>query len=612
MTYYVKPQNYWSGSWAATPADSIDNPNLPMTAFQYATALNAGSLSGDKHVIFDGTNGPFDARDADDWPDCSLADSSVPMAATGSGNRPTAAGNLGKTMIFGNDSDNTNGGSSYGDGWHFEGRGPRPNVNMSAINDASPDTDRQAFALLFQGYDQLIHGFHVKPARRCPVLTGRVTKALGNSGSKGYVDEASHENGMIWVRGGWGTKMFDCSGADGLFSYLGLLFEFRTMDPGGSNYTYNQNKIIEIFNCDFGDAAANMISPGSGMTGPNASIWLPFGSVILVHNNTFRDCYWQGPAGINAAKFHGNLLGCYSNAMNGARILVFNNTFFGDCQDALVGLGANVDFFDNDIYDISPNDDPLVSVNTFNGVPGSTTYSGYAAGWDVTTMAAKGNGIKHGLGEGYTGTTGAAWGLRGTDRADVYKLDDTRPRIYRNRIRNIVGIGLTNNGGPGMFAFANEIDAVRGSAFRAIVRTGSGGKTYSWLANNYLKSPNISGVGTSSLGVEAYNAVMAYNNIIEGQYRSAWVSGTQAELYGSNNRVYGAAVGGGGTISWTNTYTGAVPDYVVGKGAVKGGNCDALGTALAMTGAKMPHATKFAMGRRYWKMGALPLGPYQP
>ena len=609
MTYHVRPQNYWPGPWAATPAESIDNPNKPMTAYQFGAALNAGSLSGDKHVIFHAEDGPFDARDADDWPDCSLADT-VPITTGGSGNRPvTNPGTLGKTMIFGNDSDNTNGGASHGDGWHFECLGPKPTFDMSAINDASPATDRLSFALLFHGYYQIIHGFRVKPARRNPTLTGRVSKAA--AGNTNYIDEASHENGMIWVRGGWGTTMYDCGGDDGLFSYLGLLFEFRTMDPGGSNYNFNQNKTIEIYNCDFGKAAANKIGPGSGMTGPGGSVWTPNNSLILIHDNVFRDCYWQGPVGINAATYHGNLLGVYGSAMNGTQILVYDNEFYGDCQDALVSLGANVDLFDNDIHDISVGPANGDVVNTFNGVLG-TTYAGYAAGWNVTTMTAKGNGIKCGLGEGYTGTSGATgWGSRGT-AGGTYLMADTHPRVYRNKIRNILAQAITSNGGPGLIAFANEIDSVRGNGITlGSARTAV---TWHWIAHNYIKVPNISGFGHDAIGVQGNNAAMLFNNIVDSGYRSIYVSGTGAQAYGSNNRVYGAtpAAVSSGVLSLTDTYTGAIPDYVLGQGAVAGGNCDKLGTWRAISEARMPHITKHAMGKKEWKYLALPLGPYQP
>jgi hypothetical protein len=593
MPYYVAGKATWGGSWAATPSQAL-NASTPATAKQMAAWMSSGSLTDpSRHIQFNGLY-PLTLADAADWSAASMPADTAVLDTTGTVNAPTT-GAWGRNILFGDDSDNTSGSATTAaDGFTFEAVGQNGAGYNIDMRGGTTGSDRQMAALFIQGYDFTVTGFRIRCADRNPYLTGGVAAQLGS----GQYTDYSLDNGGLKVRGGWGCRVTNNYVHGGDLSSHGMCVEFRTH---GSTFTYNQNKMLEVDNNTVTSCGSEgiIVKPGAGMDGTVRK--LPYGAIVLVHHNTCSDAHW-GTGGIEAAKYHSNLLSVYGNAINGSAILVYSNTLYGNCEDAIASLGANIDIFSNTILYTCLGDTWGGTVTGFYGIesgaPGHSTLAGYASGWDIRTHGTQGQGIKTGLGDGDWGTAGTGWLVRGTDAAN-YALDEQRSKVYRNIIMDTSGDGaITMNAASGTLAWANEIVTTRGTGITGGAARSQNGNMH--VSHNYVEA-------IRALDLRNYYTVWAFNNIFVGSSYAAYKSGANCFVYGSTNLLSGAKFG---TFDWQDERSGT-PAYTVGVGPTAGGNCDAQGLWGAVMHARCTAALRDINNRR-WGANRLPLGPRQP
>jgi hypothetical protein len=596
--YHMVGKRLWPGAFAATAAAAqmvggLPSPT-PATPFQVQTWLKAGSIAAGDTVWLDGQY-PVTLDDAADWPATSIPAITAPIVNTGAGNRVDTDAIFGRNVHFGNDSDNASGSPSCATGVMFTATGVGPDGYNVDMRGATVNAQRQACTLMFEGYDMVIVGFNMRASDWNPIAAGGITAAAA---SNLYASEASFENHLMWIRGGWGSAVYGNTGHGGNRGGKGLYIELKCE---ASVFTLNQGKRLDVYLNDIESCGDQMIEV-RGATGMNGSgrNWLPINSVVEIRENNCHDAYWGDGSTENANLDHGNLIGVYLCAMNGSRVLVHHNTLSGDCQDAMVLLGANNDAYYNTFTELCPGRTFGDVINVFNGVSGGSTEPGYATGWDnrSETIAA-GNCIKAGLsGAAYQGTTGAGWLLIGTPSGSGYLIDEPRQRVYCNRGDGWSGYFITGNGARSFLAVANEGRTTRGYGL-----SGGGNSTgmcQLWLAHNYVEA-------IRALDIYDNYRVYAFSNILKGSTHAAVRSGASSVVYGSKNVTDGAT---SGTFLWTGTINAAA-DYVFGVGPDQGGNCDGEGDWYGLLGARMPVATTRDIAGKRWRQNSLSIGPRQ-
>lgn len=595
MPYYFAPKATWSGSWAGSAA-AAQSETTPTTAKQLADWLNSGAISAGSHIIFMGEYGPLTLTDTQDFAANAFA-LNAPIKRAG---LDFAAASIGRSILFGDQSD----AASSIDGCIFEARSGANTYNVD-MRGATVNADRQMGAILFQGINLTIDGWKVRAADWNPINnTDRIrTSGAGGLAIADRPAEASEENFGMMVRGALGSRITNCEFDGGSYGRTGLTVDYRASN---STPTWAQNTTLEVDNNEswsWGEACIR-VAFGSGI---NASVEgrNSYGIRIKVHDNVVRDALWGDPA-YNAARRFGNLMAVTGLHMQGSDVEVYDNIFYGECQDMLfMGYVGGFVRYNEFRYALQG----VTYGQTIN------TYEAVGANWQNSTMAAQGNGCKFGL-TGYTGEALAGWLVGPRLVGGTSNVPTFGAAIIGNRfgtVSPISGYALSSNGGRSGVLIANEIDALGVAIALGGGSTGTLQRSQYWVAQNYVKSGSYG----MQLGTHTSDAteIFAFNNIFDTSAGSLRIDSNTSgsAVYGARNFLRSAASISGtspGSALWTNNYTGT-PQYTVGVGPTAAGNCVGVGDPTGLTGVRYARIWR-DVSRRYWRIGALPLGPYQP
>lgn len=590
MPYHIAAKNTWGGAWATTAAEAL-NSNTPCTIKQAADWRNGGQIPAAAHLLFMGEAGPLTLADAQDFPANTVA-LNAPLDRVGLDFTGTGGG-IGRSILLGNQSD----AAGSLDGCILEARGgskESPNVDMRG-NDGV-NADRQMAALMFQGLDLTIFGWHVRAADHLPINNSDRVRTTGAGGSalNGYAPEASDENSCMIVRGAWGSTIYGCSFNGGTYGKAGLDVQYRATN---SSPTANQSKVIEVYDCEGFSCGHVQIRVASG-AGINASTggYLPVGARIKVHDNIARDAFW-GTTANNAARRHGNLLVVTGLSARGSDIDAYDNTVYGECQDAVYMDGCGGRFRYNSI--------PYL-MRGFAAGASVDTYEASGANWANTTMVLQGNAIKFGLSAKGPAVNGG-WMAGPLTAAGSPAWPAQFVLLHGNKagyVEPISGQGLAFNGCTAAIVTCNEVDVLGGGP----LLNGSATWNQYWIAQNYLRARGGYGLQFSANNVEAW----AFNNIILSTLASVRfdASTSASRLWGRRNIMNDGTVSNGaspGSALWTDNIT-ATPDYTMGVGPTAGGNCASGGDPYGILGARTSGLRRDVV-RKLWNLGALPLGP---